>query len=160
VLVRELTESDIEPPLPPPGHSVEGVCAQADANKIGGPYRQILQAATGHGLFPYPYKASIKYAAPSNHARSLFTVWSQPTSLGQIQVWIGPESFAKFYPVTEEDVVAELGPGGWRRLSPGEVDGFTEGLHRLFARMQGPADEAVAMAPLEPMDGSVPAPIA
>lgn len=140
VLVREMTEAEVAPPQPPPGHTVENVCAQAGLYKIGAPFRRILEAAAGHGLFAYPYKASIKYTAPFNHTRSLFTVWSQPASLGQIQIWIGPESFAKLYPVTEDGVTNALGPGGWRKFLPEEVDGFIDGLHRLFAGIEAPAE--------------------
>ncbi len=149
VLVRELTELD-EPPQPPAASSsVASVCARADANGIGGPFRQVLKAATEHGLSTHPYRASVKYAAPSNPARTLFTVWVRPIGLGHIQVWIGAEAVAQFYQVTEDEVVARLGPGGWRKLSPGDIRDFTEGLHHLFARMNTSINDAAPAVPPE-----------
>jgi hypothetical protein len=137
VLVRELTESEtthqeaVKQALSTP----EELCARADAAGIGPQFRAVLQAATRHGLYPRPFKRSLMFAPPSNHTRSLFTIWANAAVPGEMWMWLGPEAFAQFYPVTEVEVAAELGGRDWRRLSEADVNAFVDGLNRLFERI-------------------------
>jgi hypothetical protein len=137
VLVRELAESEtarvetIERALPTP----EELCARAEDAGIGPQFRAIYEAATRHGLYPRPFKRSLMFASPSNRTRSLFTIWADPAGGGEMSMWLGPEAFAQFYPVAEEEVAAELGGRDWRRLSEADVNAFVDALNRLFERI-------------------------
>jgi Holliday junction resolvase-like predicted endonuclease len=138
LLVRELSASEISPPpLPKPSSiTVEQVCSLADSLGTGAPFRAILDASTALGLHARPYKTSIMYAPPSNKTRCLFTVWTHPDEgTGRIGIWVGAETFAQFYPVTEEQVTEELGGNGWLKLEPAAIGGFVEGVNRLFAQI-------------------------
>src|SRR5207253_2472059 len=118
VLVRELSETEISPPKPPPmpPSSVEAVCALADSDEIGPAFRLILSAAQKHGLSPQPTKWAIRYAPPSDRRFTLFATWvpADHGKKGLIQGWIGSNVFPKFYPITEEQAIARLGPAGYR----------------------------------------------
>jgi Holliday junction resolvase-like predicted endonuclease len=140
VLVRELTESEAGPPGPAVSAlpTTEEICSRADRGGIGAQFRAILETARRHELYPRPFKRSLMFAPPSNHTRSLFTIWADPPGPGQMWMWLGPEAFAQFYPVTEQDVVGQLGNGGWRRLQPADLTAFVAGLDRLFQMVNEP----------------------
>ena len=76
------------------------------------------------------------YTPPSNRTRMLFTAQSRPRADGLLGVYVGPEAFTEFYPVTEETVVSLLGPDGWRRMTAADVETFVANLDRLFATIE------------------------
>ena len=134
VLVRELTETEVNPPAPPsmPQRTVEDVCALADRNGIGEGFRAILAAAQRHNLYPRPWKKSVMYAPPSKRTRALFTVWAEPDGKGLMPVGVWPQAFAEFCPVTEEQVVSTLGPDEWQYLDSPGASAFAARLDNLF----------------------------
>ncbi|MGH2600021.1 MAG: hypothetical protein ACRDJ9_11635, partial [Dehalococcoidia bacterium] len=52
--------------------------------------------------------------------------------------------FAQFFPLTEAEVVAHLGNGGWRQLPAADVAGFIHGLHQLFGLIESDHQEAAS----------------
>lgn len=154
VLLRELTEVEMQPPVVQAkvNPTVEEVAQQADAAGIGPQFRAILAAAVEHGLYSRPFKRSVMYAPPVNHARCLFTVWTQPRAAGELTMWVGPEIFAQFFPLTESEVVAHLGNGGWSQLSEADVAGFIRGLNQVFCLIKSGHQEN-AITPSEETEG-------
>jgi len=138
ILVRELTDLETSPPARSarPGPTVKDICAQAEQAGIGREFRMILDVASKHNLYPRPYKRSVMYTPPSNRTRMLFTAQSRPRADGLLGVYVGPEAFTEFYPVTEETVVSLLGPDGWRRMTAADVETFVANLDRLFATIE------------------------
>jgi len=133
ILVRELTDLETSPPARSarPGPTVEDICAQAEQAGIGREFRMILDVASKHNLYPRPYKRSIMYTPPSNRTRTLFTVWATPGAGRLLWVYIGPQAFAEFYPVTEECVTSLIG-AGWQKMTGADVETFVANLDRLF----------------------------
>jgi len=125
-------ESDQPEGRPGPELSAGRLCEAADANGIGRGFRQLLDAALRHGLYPRLYKTSIMYAPPMDKRRVLFTVWTKPRNGNQVIVWVGPTAFAKFYPISEENAIRIMGPDGWRVFSTEDIDDFIVGLDDLF----------------------------
>lgn len=131
VLVRELTEAEAKPPSRA-RVSVEQISRMADRAGIGERFRKILESSQRHDLFPRAYKQSIMYTPPSNRARMLFTVWAWTRADGSLRVYVGPEAFAEFYPVTADQVASLLGPDGLYWMGDSAVDQFVANLDRLF----------------------------
>ncbi len=140
VIVRELTELDAHAESAVPTTdaaktqeiSVVSLCSLADENGIGREFRMLLEAAQRHGFYPRTYKWSIMYTPPANRTRMLFTVRVKPTKEGHTQVYIGPEAFAEFYPISESEAINNLGTNGWYALPSVEVKRFVQDLDRLF----------------------------
>lgn len=134
VLLRELTDAEPQPqPREPKApRSIEAMCARADAAGAGVPFRSILNAAAGRGLYPRPYKVSIMYTPPANRNRMLYTVWIQTQDPGLLSIYVGCEAFSEFYPVEPSEVETHLGPEGWRLISEAEAEEFVQGLNQLM----------------------------
>jgi hypothetical protein len=62
----------------------------------------------------------------------LFTVktWTQADRL--LQLYVGPQAIAEFYPVSADEVRSLLGDNGWQKLTTQDVEAFVAGLDRLF----------------------------
>jgi Holliday junction resolvase-like predicted endonuclease len=138
IMVRELTESDSETSAPSSRsgrRTIEAVCRRADKAGIGEPFRRILQVAQEVDLYARPYEKSIMYTSPSMRTRMLFTVWGDTFPDGSIKAYLGPETFAEFYPVTPGAVRKALGEKGgrWWHLDAGAVEGMLKGLRQLLS---------------------------
>lgn len=137
VLVRELGEPEIRKRQVRPSRTVEELCARADQNGIGYEFRLILEAARDHEdkIYPRPYRASIMYTPKSNRTRMLFTVkhWTKSDRL--LQLYVGPEAFAEFFPVEADEVRLHLGEAGWQHMTREQVEAFVVNLGQLFERI-------------------------
>lgn len=132
LLVRQLSESEA---LLAPTRTVESVAAEAEVRGVGVPFRKLVETAERNGLYLRPWKRCVMVAPPANRSRALFTVWNEPDG-DRLVLWLGTEAIAEFYPpLTEEEIKGELGPGGWRKLTEEDADGFASALDRLFARV-------------------------
>ena len=143
ILVRELTEAEATPSTKP-RVTVEQICRQADREGIGEPFRRLLEAANRHSLYPRPWKRSIMYTPPWNHANTLFTVRSRPRADGLMRLYLETGAFAKFYPLTEEEAESVVGIAGWKRMGDSDVDDFITTLDQLFeliAEQEAEAEE-------------------
>jgi Holliday junction resolvase-like predicted endonuclease len=138
ILVRQLAEAEAagRPDRDVKPRSIEELCARADAKGIGPQFRSIVDAAQRHGMYVKSAKDSFFAAPLADRRRSLFSVWSSPDDEGRLQLWLGTEVFAKFYPrLSETDVESYLGEGSWRNLSAEEAQAFVSGLDALFTKL-------------------------
>jgi hypothetical protein len=139
LLARELSEPDVARHAQiTQRRSVEDICQLADGEGIGEPYRNILQAAQGVGLYARPYKHSIMYTPPNNRNRMLFTAWAQVRD-GGVVFYSDSKAFAEFYPIPAQTVLGLLGPDAWRSLTQEDVVTFTVGLKRAFEIIESQA---------------------
>ena len=138
ILLRELTETETEIPAVEKRTrlTVEDVCKQADLQGIGQPFRRILEAASNLGVYPRPYPTCVMYAPPSNRTRALFTVWSWTEQTGMIRIWIGPEAFAEFYPISQDVAESYVGRSGHVMLPVEQVSDFVQRLKQLYLHME------------------------
>jgi len=128
-------------------YSVEAVCALADQNGLGQDLRAVLSSAQRHGLHARPWKNALMFCPPQERRRALFTCWAAPRQ-GDFLVWVGPQVFADYFPITAEQAVADLGAEGYREL-PNGVAPFINDLDRLFghiAQAQAAAESPVSTA--------------
>lgn len=132
ILLRELSEYESEAAETPPHqtYSVDAVCALADQNGLGRDVREILAFAEAHGLYVRPWKVALMFCSPQERRRALITCWAIPRQ-GHLVVWIGPEVFAEYFPITAEQASADLGDEGYRELPNGAAP-FIKELDRLF----------------------------
>ena len=72
------------------------------------------------------------YTPPSNRARTLFTaaVWTRAGGLQRL--YVAPEAFPEFYPVSEEEATSLLGQEGTRPMTLEDIELFVTNLDRLF----------------------------
>ena len=141
ILVRELTEPEVETDTPPVKErimlTVEQIVEMANRAGVGNDFRAILEASKKHGLYPRPYKKSIMYTPPFKRNRMLFTVYTQNYD-NRIKLWVGPSPFTEFYKITEDDVAQTLHveSDGWQMMDSEQVAEFVSGLHDLFGRIE------------------------
>jgi hypothetical protein len=84
------------------------------------------------------------FAPPTKKNRCLFTVWTQPTKEQRLQVWSGPETFAAFFPISEEKAAQFVGESGWHYLTSEEALQFSASVRALMASIHGPDSEVTA----------------
>jgi hypothetical protein len=117
--------------------TVDELCQRTDAKGIGPQFRSIVLAAERNSLHLRAWTKSLMVAPRANRTRSLVSVLTRPNKSGEMSVWFDPEVFAEFYPpLTQAEVAAELGEGGWVEMSPDQVDRFVAVLDRLFAKLR------------------------
>ena len=141
ILVRELTEPEVEIDMPPPKKRImltlEEILEVADSAGVGEDFRAILEVSQKYGLYPRPYKKSIMYTPPFKRNRMLFTVYTENYD-NRIKLWLGPSPFTEFYEITEEEVAQALNVkgDGWQMMDSEQVARFVEGLHDLFGKIE------------------------
>jgi hypothetical protein len=134
VLMRELTESDLL--VAAPQHeapNTDDLALRIRSRPFDDELKIIFDAAVKHGLYPRAFRWSIMFTPPTARNRCLVTVATVPRPSGHLRIWVEPPAFAKFYPVDENEVRAELGEQGWREFGDGDAEMFAQGLDRLFA---------------------------
>jgi Holliday junction resolvase-like predicted endonuclease len=139
LLVRELTESDT--PLSSAEkagarYTMDRILTRAKSNGLDKHMQLLIDAAARHGLQPRPYKESIAFTPPTNRTRTLFVAWSGSSLPGSVYLWVGPEVFAEFFPITAEDTVSIMGKTEYRSLNLEQVGDFTKSLDRLFEKIK------------------------
>ena len=141
ILVRELTEPEVEIDMPPPKKRImltlEEILEVADSAGVGEDFRAILEVSQKYGLYPRPYKKSIMYTPPFKRNRMLFTVYTENYD-NRIKLWLGPSPFTEFYEITEEKVAQALNVkgDGWQMMDSEQVADFIQGLHALFGKIE------------------------
>ena len=136
ILSRQMTSADIEPEVDTVRRRMLGVQdmqQQADESGIGDEFRVLYDAAIQLSLYPRAYKTCIMYTPPNNRTRMLFTALTSPRN-GLLPVYIDPEPFAEFYPITEKEAIAVLGDHGWLEMNLTEVRDFATRLEDLIGQ--------------------------
>lgn len=143
ILVRELTESDFKETNFESKESskigtstIEELLRIAEGAGIGDSFRNILNVAEKHGIYPRVHKTSIMYTPPTHKNRMLFTVWANPNKSGNIRIWLGSKVFAEFYPISEEEAITRLGENDFQEMNPNQVEKFIVGLDSLFEELK------------------------
>jgi hypothetical protein len=73
------------------------------------------------------------YTPPNNRTRMLFTALTSPRN-GLLPVYIDPEPFTEFYPITEKEAIAVLGDPGLLEMNLTEVRDFATRLEDLIGQ--------------------------
>ena len=103
--------------------------------------RNLVDVAQRHGLVARPWKTCVMIAPAKHRGRALITVWPAPQPDGRVKVYLSPETFAQFFPVTEEQVRTALCQSGGSRMLDAEAIGMiANGLSGLLAN--SPEDES------------------
>ncbi|MDD5367869.1 MAG: endonuclease NucS [Anaerolineaceae bacterium] len=136
ILTRELTELDTDHgnafSEPVKYQTIDAICHMADQHGVGAEVHALVEGALKHGLYPRPYARSIMFTPPNNHTRMLFTVRADPKPGKPLWMYIEPEVFTEFFPVSEEAALGALGVSGWREMTANQVEAFVNGLDGLF----------------------------
>jgi Holliday junction resolvase-like predicted endonuclease len=115
ILCREVSDV-VEAPIRKEGEraavTLGDLQKQADTNGIGDGFRALVAAAEATGLYPVPYKWSVRFAPAARKSRALFTIWSIPSKEGLLQAWVGGSVFTEFYPVSVDQVTQAVGTEG------------------------------------------------
>jgi hypothetical protein len=90
--------------------TVAQITETAENAGLGEPFRQLLAAAEGAGLFCRPYVHSVMVAPASNKGRFLMVLTPQGES--GIRFNYGPTSFAEFFNVDASEVEKAIGAEG------------------------------------------------
>lgn len=109
----------------------EEICAMADEEGIGEPFRRILDFAKQNGLNLQINKRSIKYTSPANRKNALFTVWLKSGRPENEYLKLYTGNFSEFYPIDFEKAESIVGPEGWRDAYK-NMDEFMWSMNRLF----------------------------
>jgi hypothetical protein len=88
--------------LPSDVPTVEDIMTLAEANGIGEPFRQLLDAGRRHGLPLRPYRVKVMVTSPTNRNRMLYTLDAQPRD-GRLHLYISPEALAEAAQVPGDD---------------------------------------------------------
>lgn len=131
IMVREIADTMRGAEPEPEGDRLRAVLAQAEKNGDRAIFDDFLAAGKRLGLHARPYKVSVMFAAPTNKARMLFTLWTQP---GSTPLWTSSETFEEFFPtISAAQARLHLGPDGRRNLDRHSAAQFLSGLEDLFA---------------------------
>lgn len=132
ILVREMTEQEVTPhataPLQSTMREVNDLLALGEREGIGIELRKLHQASEKLGFYARPYKHAIMYTSPKNKSRMLFTVIVDKNPM---QVYWGPETFADYYPVDEENLRSFFGEPGWKNYDAQSIDAAIDYLFSL-----------------------------
>jgi uncharacterized protein DUF262/uncharacterized protein DUF1524 len=134
VEVPETHTPDGDPDTKTEKYSVENIVALADENDVGETLRELMEAATPHGIGLRPWKRCLVFAPPQNGNWTLFTVWPKPGRL-HTGVWFGV--WTKFFHVPQKRLHAVLGSDEHRDLTAENVDEFIDRLNRVFEEIVG-----------------------
>jgi hypothetical protein len=66
--------------------------------------------------------------------RCLFTAWTKPRS-NRMRVYVVPQAFAEFYPITEEEADDVFGPNGYREMDSSQVNEFIKALEIMMSKI-------------------------
>ena len=108
LLIREVTEEHADvSSRPRPERSVEAIRQRAAAERVLEPFDRFIGMSEDAGLFVRPYKLSVMVTPPGHHGR--FLMYATPRA-GGIHINAGPDAFAEFFHVSEQEAVDALDP--------------------------------------------------
>ncbi|MFB2837110.1 hypothetical protein [Floridanema evergladense] len=120
--------------------SFESILRIAEENGIGEELQLILKTASQHqltvdswptNLMVSPSKSRM-LSLPSNASKCLFVVSAKPSDEGNLQLWLSPNTIAKFYPTNKHNISSIFGDEGWREMNKAEVENFVVSLNQLL----------------------------
>lgn len=134
-IVRQLSEQDEQKrqteTIQQTEDEYERLFSVAQSNGIGQEFRMVYDACTRNGLYARPYKWSIMFTPPQHRGRCLVVVWARPT-YGKLKSYAIPETFAEYFPVSEEQTLDIVGDGDRKLLTLSETQSFVNQIDNLF----------------------------
>ena len=119
LLIREVTEEHADAPSRPrPERSVEAIRQRAAAERVLEPFDRFIGMSEDASLFVRPYTLSVMVTPPGHHGRVL--MYATPRA-GGIHINAGPDAFAEFFDVSEQEAVDALDPGNVDQFLTGEA---------------------------------------
>ena len=120
--------------LLPEDEKLTAVLAQAEKNGDRPVFEDFLAVGRRLGFHVRPYVASVMLTPPTNKARMLFTLCTEP---GGPSMYISSEAFEEFFPgISADQARHQLGPDGSRKIDEQSAADFLSGLERLFAHFE------------------------
>ena len=119
LLIREVIDEHADAPSRPrPERSVEAIRRRAAAEKVLEPFNRFVGMSEDAGLFVRPYTLSVMVTPAGHHGR--FLMYATPRA-GGIHINAGPDAFAEFFDVSEQEAVDALDPGNVDEFLTGEA---------------------------------------
>ena len=119
LLIREVTEEHADAPSRPrPERSVEAIRRRASAEKVLEPFDRFIGMSEDAGLYVRPYTLSVMITPPEHRGR--FLMYATPRA-GGLHISAGPDAFAEFFDVSEQEAVDALDPGNVDQFLTGEA---------------------------------------
>ena len=141
LLIREVTEEHADAPSRPrPERSVDAIRRRAAAEKVLEPFNRFVGMSEDAGLFVRPYTLSVMVTPAEHHGR--FLMYATPRA-GGIHINAGPDAFAEFFDVSEQEAVDALDPGNVDEFLTGEaLDARIEQIRKfLKEKLPAPGDQ-------------------
>ena len=142
LLIREVTEEQADAPSQPhPERSVDAIRRRAPAENVLKPFDRFIGMSETAGLFVRPYTLTMMITPPTHHGR--FLMYATPRA-GGIHIAAGPDAFAEFFDVSEQEAADALEPGNVDQFLTGEaLDARIEQI-RKFLLEKLPGDQVNA----------------
>ena len=119
LLIREVIEEHPDAPSRPrPERSVDAIRRRAAAENVLEPFDRFIRMADDAGLFVRPYTLSVMITPPAHHGR--FLMYATPRA-GGIHIAAGPDAFAEFFDVSEQEATEALDPGNVDQFLTGDA---------------------------------------
>ena len=119
LLIREVTEEQAAAPSRPrPVPSVDAIRRRASAENVLEPFDLFIGMSEDAGLFVRPYTLTVMITPPTHHGR--FLMYATPRA-GGIHIAAGPDAFAEFFDVSEQEAAEALDPGNVDQFLTGEA---------------------------------------
>ena len=122
--------------------NVESLMIQAQVRGLAREFQLVVEVAKKYNLMLNPWQTNMMsptpklvVTAPKNPSQCLFLISAQPTSYGQVELWLSSAAIADSYPVTKQTVTELLGVDGWREMDYSQIEEFVASADRLFAQI-------------------------
>jgi hypothetical protein len=101
---------------------------------IGAEFQALCEVAARFNFHLRPYVSKVMFAPPNNKTRMLFTADVETTQDEFLRVYVEPEVFSEFYPVSAANASKMLGESGWRGLSLEDIQEFGNKLEEMIGK--------------------------
>ena len=119
LLIREVIEEQAAALSRPRAvRTVDAIRRRAADEKVLEPFDRFIGMSKDAGLFVRPYTLSVMITPPGHHGR--FLMYATPRA-GGIHIAAGPDAFAEFFDVSEQEAAAALDPGNVDQFLAGEA---------------------------------------
>ena len=119
---------------------VESLMIQAQVRGVAAEFRLVIELAKKYNLRLNPWQTNTISPTPQlvvttldNPSQCLFMISAQPTSYGNVKLWLSSAAIADNYPVTKQQVTDVLGIDGWREINYSQLEAFVTSLDQLLA---------------------------
>lgn len=108
LLIREVVEEPTESPRPRRQYTVKAIRNEAINVGVVEQFDRFVAMSEEAGLAVQPQRWSVRIAPPADRRR--FLMYAAPDRRGGLGIWVGPATFAEFFPdISEEQATDALG---------------------------------------------------